>query len=109
MTINPKDITPGRIVTVRGRIMSGGSSSGNVPVSFDTIGQSHGRTPTVYVAPSEILSVEPRPFKVGDRVRVDGTDTHTAVILALAGDDAWLQWPADDDRTVEKRSDLKHG
>lgn len=64
----------------------------------------------IRVGLSSIVHVEPRSLKVGDTVRFirfkNGTPGGQKIV-AIAGDDAWLEWPEGSHMTA-KLVDLEH-
>lgn len=76
----------GDVVHVRGEVTNDPNSDGNIPVRFVPNTYS-----SFYVTPSAIVHIEPRPLKVGDRVRVE-QESRNGMILAIDGKEAWIGW-----------------
>ena len=80
---------PGQMGTVRVRF-AGQTAKGNQ--EFETVAL-QGRPYTSFCAPSEIVSVEEEPLKVGDRVSAPINDEPaSAQIIAIHGRDAWVEF-----------------
>lgn len=79
------DVKPGDVVTVRGTVQREADADGDVYIRFaNRMGEWAG-----YVRPDQIVSVEPRPLQVGDKVRV-GSGSLDGIVLALHVDKVWV-------------------
>ena len=82
------DVKIGDVVHVAGRVVSLDNEEIQIDVPAKRPSE---RTWSVWVGPSQILHVEPRPVEVGDQVEWNGTTQ--CVVRAIEGEEAWVLRP----------------
>lgn len=103
--VDRSEIYPGAVVTVRGRLSDAPEclEDGTAVVAFVT---DYGREVAV-VRHKDIITVEPRPLKVGEPVTKLFGGGLPGIIRCVHGVNAWVQWDSDpQDFSTELISDL---
>lgn len=108
MTINPKDLKPSAIVTARMRVtdetIDASASCGVYASPIHVSGN-------IWIPLADILSIEPRPIAVGDRVTVGSIgigERECARVRYIEGDEAVVYWDCGTGLGVLRLSDLTH-
>ncbi|KQT52175.1 MULTISPECIES: hypothetical protein [unclassified Aureimonas] len=97
--IDVSTLREGDVVTVRGKIIEMGKAG--PLVSIDTLNPDP--SGAFHHSRLDIVSVEPHPLKVGDRVLRGTSEVN---IRAIAGEWAWTTWPNSESGAVSRLSDL---